>query len=179
MKTYEERNIYEQKLSKKRKMEYSNLSEVERKNHNKRAYSRRKERIANMDSIELKKHKEKQAAYRKNSDYQNKKYATDIDFKIKSNLRSRLYNALKNSLKAGSAVKDLGCTIEELRAHLESQWQEGMNWDNHTTKGWHIDHILPLSKFDLTSPEEFKKACHYSNLHPLWAKDNWSKGNRI
>jgi hypothetical protein len=48
-----------------------------------------------------------------------------------------------------------------------------MTWDNWTTDGWHIDHIKPLaSSFDLTDRKQFLEACHYTNLQPLWAKDN-------
>ena len=50
------------------------------------------------------------------------------------------------------------------------------NWGVH---GWHIDHITPLSSFDLTCREQFLKVCHYTNLQPLWAKDNFSKGCKI
>ena len=73
-------------------------------------------------------------------------------------------------------MSDLGCTIPELKQYLESKFQEGMTWENWGVHGWHIDHIIPLSSFDLTCREQFLKVCHYTNLQPLWAKDNLSKG---
>jgi hypothetical protein len=99
--------------------------------------------------------------------------------KIKGNLRNRLNKAINGNYKTGSAVKDLGCSIEDFKLYMESQFQPGMSWDNHTVNGWHIDHIIPLSKFDLTDHEKLKKACHYSNLRPLWAKDNLSKSDKV
>lgn len=105
-----------------------------------------------------------------------KRENNDTMFKIQRRLRSRLYSALKNNYKSGSAVKDLGCTVEQFKKHLESQFKDGMSWDNYGR--WHIDHIKPLSSFNLKNKEELLKACHYSNLQPLWAKDNISKGNR-
>ena len=123
-----------------------------------------------------KKYREQEINKQKRNKYeQNKKY-NDINFKLSWILRNRLNKALKNNQKIGSAVKDLGCTIEELKSHLESLWQEGMNWDNYSRNGWHIDHIKPLSSFNLEDREQFKKACHYSNLQPMWAKDNLRKG---
>lgn len=139
---------------------------------------------------------EKQRAYRKLYNSKNKKkikndlarwrannpdkvsaYRERLDVKIKANLRSRLSRAVKKDLKGGSAVNDLGCTIDELKRYLESKFQEGMSWDNYSRNGWHIDHIKPLDLFDLTNPEEVKVACHYTNLQPLWAKDNLEKSN--
>ncbi len=111
---------------------------------------------------------------RRNS-LQKQRRSMDVIFKLKSQLRSRFYNAIKNNQKTGSAVDDLGCTITEFKSHIESKWQKGMTWDNWTKDGWHIDHIKPLSEFVLSNPEELKKACHYSNLQPLWAKDNLDK----
>lgn len=95
------------------------------------------------------------------------------------NLRSRLYDALKNNQKIGSAVSDLGCSIEELKVHLESKFQLGMTWNNWTKDGWHIDYIRPLASFDLTDKNQVKEACKYINLQPLWAEDNLSKGDTL
>ena len=79
--------------------------------------------------------------------------------------------------KAAKSEILLGCTIEEARAHLESQFQPGMSWGNHGK--WHIDHIRPCASFgDMTSLEEQKKCCHYTNLQPLWALDNILKSDK-
>jgi hypothetical protein len=99
----------------------------------------------------------------------------DIAIKIKRNLRARLNKAVVGNYKSGSAVKDLGCSIENFKKYLESKWQSGMTWENCGRTGWQIDHIVPLCKFDLTNAVELKKACHYSNLQPMWWKDNLNK----
>lgn len=108
-----------------------------------------------------------------------KKRKTNLDFKLRTILRTRLTKALKNKNKVGSSVKDLGCTIEYLRKYLESKFEPGMSWENYGIKGWHIDHIIPLSSVDLTIRDNFLKVCHYTNLQPLWALDNIKKSNRI
>ncbi len=104
------------------------------------------------------------------------RYNSNVLFKIKVNLRNRLNIALKNDQKIGSAISDLGCSIEILKKRLESKFQPGMSWDNYGLKGWHIDHIVPLCRFNLTNRKELLKAVHYTNLQPLWACDNLSKG---
>ena len=111
----------------------------------------------------------------KRKEYVKGRYETDIQFKLKARLRSRFGKALKKSSKIGSAVHDLGCSIEELRKHIESKFYDGMTWNNWSKTGWQIDHIVPLHKFDLTDPEQFKKACNYTNLQPLWTKDHNKK----
>jgi hypothetical protein len=105
------------------------------------------------------------------------KYIKDPKIRIKLRLRSRLYSALKakNAEKQLSAIALIGCSIEELKKHIETQWLQGMTWENHTTNGWHIDHIMPCNTFDLTNIEEQKKCFHYTNLRPLWGPDNISR----
>jgi hypothetical protein len=111
-----------------------------------------------------------------NSVYQTNRYKTDIEYKLKVSLRSRLNKAISGNYKSGSAVEDLGCTIDELKVHLEVQFKSGMSWDNHGRFGWHIDHIDPLTAFDLTDPVQVKTACNFKNLQPLWWKENILKG---
>lgn len=94
-------------------------------------------------------------------------------------LRSRLRNALQGNFKSGSAIKDLGCTIQELKFYLEGKFQAGMTWDNYGRDGWHIDHELPISFFDLRDREQYLKAFHYTNLQPLWATENRRKGKKV
>ena len=101
---------------------------------------------------------------------------SDINFRIKENLRGRLYKAIKNNSKAKSTLKLLGCTIDELKAHITSLFLKGMTWDNYGK--WHIDHIKPCSLFDFSKGEEQLKCFHYTNLQPLWAIDNLIKNNK-
>lgn len=103
----------------------------------------------------------------------------DLVFRIKKALRGRLRSAIKGRQKRGSAVKDLGCSIDEVIQYLESKFLPGMSWENWALHGWHIDHIIPLSRFNLTDPDEVKRACHYTNLQPLWAFENLSKGAKL
>lgn len=125
--------------------------------------------------------REKQRLYRKDHkemlvQKRTKKLATNPVFKLGCTLRARLRLALRNEQKAGSAVHDLGCTTAELKTYLESKFQPGMTWDNWSRGGWHVDHIKPLSSFDLSDRQQFLEACHYTNLQPLWAEENLSKG---
>jgi hypothetical protein len=103
----------------------------------------------------------------------------DINYKLSDRIRTRLRRAIKNNWKAGSAIKDMGCSVEELKLHLESKFQSGMTWNNWGKDGWHIDHIKPLASFDLTDRKQFLEAVHYTNLQPLWEGDNCSKGSKI
>lgn len=104
-----------------------------------------------------------------------KYFQNNINARLSRCLRASLNNALNGKTKSGSHIKDLGCTVDQLKKHLESQFKPGMTWNNHTLKGWHIDHIKPLSSFDLSDREQFLQAVHYTNLQPLWAHENLTK----
>jgi hypothetical protein len=75
-------------------------------------------------------------------------------------------------------MKKLGCDVITFKKYLESQFKEGMNWNNYGRKGWHIDHIRPCSNFDLSNLEQQKQCFHYTNLQPLWWKDNLIKSSK-
>ena len=102
----------------------------------------------------------------------------DTEFKIKHLLRCRMRKAIKamNAEKNFNTLELTGCSIPFLKEHLEKQFKQGMTWDNHTTDGWHIDHIRPCCSFDLTKKEQQEECFHYTNLQPLWATDNLKKG---
>ena len=116
--------------------------------------------------------------YHRNTDrvrsYEQNRRASDINYRIAYNLRRRLQKLVTR--KTGSAVRDLGCSIEEFHEYIEAQFQSGMTWENWGQNGWHLDHIKPLSAFDLTDREQVLEVCHYTNLQPLWAKENLRKG---
>ena len=111
-----------------------------------------------------------------NNEFHKRHRQESPQYRIACNIRSRVSKVLQKNIKTGSAIRDLGCSISDLKKHLESQFTEGMSWDNYGSHGWHIDHVKPLSRFNLNNKEQFKEACHYSNLQPLWAEDNLSKG---
>jgi len=111
--------------------------------------------------------------------YNNMRRRTDINYKILCNLRRRLHSAVTKGFKSARTLELLGCSIEYLKEYLEKQFKKEMNWNNYGMFGWHIDHIIPCNSFDLTNPEEQKRCFNYTNLQPLWAKENWSKHTNI
>lgn len=120
------------------------------------------------------------------------KHKHEPGFKIKAFLRHSIQNITRIAkFKVGAApyvykklddndVRDIvGCSVDEFICHIESMFTETMTWYNHGE--WHLDHIFPISKcVELYGPSEsFYLVNHYTNLQPLWAMDNFSKGNKI
>ena len=110
---------------------------------------------------------------------QSVKYREDDEFRLKMLLRGRLNKALKsqNVIKSQKTLDLLGCDLDHLKQHLESQFQEGMSWENYGE--WHIDHKKPCAAFDLTNENEQKECFNFKNLQPLWALDNLRKGAKF
>lgn len=98
-------------------------------------------------------------------------------FLLKDRLRARLRAALRGKGwgKKGSTRDIIGCSWEHLVAHIESQFKPGMTWANR--RKWHIDHIVPLATAE--TEEDLYRLSHYTNLQPLWAKENLRKGARL
>lgn len=108
-----------------------------------------------------------------------KEYSKNPQWRAMMNLRRRMLFVLAGKRKAAHSIELLGCTREQLKAHLERQFTSGMSWDNYGIKGWHIDHKRPCAAFDLTDPAQQRECFHYTNLQPLWAKDNLAKGDKL
>lgn len=109
------------------------------------------------------------------------RYLNNPAYKIESNIRSRMKQAFNHQLttKKDTFYKLVGCNLETLKAHLEALFLPGMTWENKSRNGWHIDHIIPCASFDLTDPKQQRACFHYTNLQPLWAKDNLKKGCKV
>lgn len=176
---------------KKRNKEYRENNSDTIKLYQKKYRNLNKNKISNYEKKYRENNSEKIKIYHRdysllNRDKLNKKKRlwkeknkNNIQYKLKCRLRQRLNNALKTSQKSGSAVRDLGCSVSELKTYLESKFQPGMTWNNWSIDGWHIDHIKPLSSFDLTDRKQLLEACHYTNLQPLWWQDNLTKSDKL
>lgn len=114
-------------------------------------------------------------------EYFRKRRETDISYKLRCAVRGRLRGYIKGKSVSKKVIELTGCNMEELRNHIESQFKDGMSWDNYggyRNNGWNIDHIKPCSMFDFTKEEQLKECFHYTNLQPLWWNENISKGNK-
>ena len=178
--------VYNQE-NKEKRAAYAKENKEKKAAYDKVYSQKNKEKKAAYHKVYYQKNKEKRAAYAKENKekiaaakkvYQRKRLKNDTDFKITQNVRRRLLLALKGNRKAGPTMELIGCTVAELWLHLESKFEPGMTRENHGRFGWHIDHKKPCCAFDLSDLEQQKICFHYSNLQPLWAKDNLEKGGK-
>lgn len=108
--------------------------------------------------------------------YLKNKRKNDSLFKLKQNLRTRTSIAFKcKKWRKEGTEKILGIDYKSCKEFIESKFTVGMSWNNYGE--WHIDHIIPLAS--AKTEIDLIKLCHYTNLQPLWAFDNISKGCKI
>jgi len=145
-----------------------------------RAKDARAQRTLREDPVTRERHNARQRKRHGSPEFLNRarvRYQTDPLFATTVRLRNRTRHAFRRirAAKPTNTETLLGSDWETVKAHIESQFIDGMNWDNMSE--WHIDHIVPLAS--AKTEEELCALCHYTNLQPLFAFDNLSKGARI
>jgi hypothetical protein len=113
--------------------------------------------------------------------YEKHRKDTDPLYRLVSNFRTAIYTVLKESNvdKYGHYFDILQYTPDELINRLELQFKDDMSWENYGE--WHVDHIKPISSFDIKEigDDEFIKCWSLENLQPLWGDENIRKSNKI
>ena len=172
----EEKAIYDKIYREKNKERIKKYRQEHKKYF--REYNKKYTRPYKKERIEYKKRHNKiyRLAHKKEFNIWLREYRKNIHNKLACNLRTRIRIALKGYVKSDTTMELVGCSVKFLRKYLEKQFIKGMLWKNYGK--WHVDHIRPCASFDLRKKSEQKKCFHYTNLQPLWAKDNISKGNR-
>jgi hypothetical protein len=138
-------------------------------------YNKNKEQILAKD----KEYRKRLDVKKRQSERRKERKLQDPGYKAVCNLRRRICSIIRRNSKAETSKKLLGCDKDFLVQYLASKFIEGMTWDNYGPKGWHIDHIIPCSSFDMSDPEQQKQCFHYTNLQPLWAEDNRKKSGKL
>jgi hypothetical protein len=174
--TLQKQKNYYVKNSEKIKKRTKNYEKINKEvvQRRKRLYEQKNiEKVNSWKNTWLEKNKEKRKEVCR--EYNKRKYRNK-EFRLSSAVAASIRVSLKRA-KISKKFNFLGFTIEELIIRLESTWTPGMSWENYGKGGWHIDHIRPLSSFDLSDEREFLSAWHLTNLQALWETDNLKKGS--
>lgn len=152
------------------------------KQKKKEYYIKNKDKIVAKRQLNSEKIKETRRLYRiKNADkirdYYRKRYNSSPQYRIAKTIRSRIQDALKREHKSKRTEELLGISFKDFKIYLENNFKENMSWDNYGE--WEVDHIIPISSFDLSNESEQLKAFNYKNTQPLWVSENRRKSNKI
>lgn len=106
---------------------------------------------------------------------------TDPAYRLNAALSRAVRRGLEDGKRGRGWESLVGYSLSDLISHLERQFLPGMSWETYGRHGWHIDHILPLVSFDYQTPDDpaFRACWALTNLRPLWAADNLTKGAKV
>lgn len=111
--------------------------------------------------------------------YHNERYLTDPAFALARRMRRVMlaaFRAQKNR-KRSKTLDVIGCPLAHAKIHIEKQFTNGMSWKR--PRSFEVDHIIPISVFDLSNDEEVKWAFNWRNLQPLTPHENWAKHAKL
>lgn len=111
--------------------------------------------------------------------YEKKRKATFPHVRLIGNMRRRLCLALNGKAKSASTMRLVGCDRDALVKHIEGHFKDGMGWHNYGMSGWVVDHIIPVSLFDMNLADHQRACFHFLNLQPLWSSLNSAKRNKV
>lgn len=107
-----------------------------------------------------------------------KRRREDAAFRFRQAFSARVRQSLRGGKDHASWESLVGYSLRDLRQHIERQFASGMSWENYGD--WHVDHVVPVTSFSFDGPAqpEFHACWALSNLRPLWAGPNISKGGQ-
>lgn len=158
----------------KRKETINNNSDIQQR----RAITGKLWRLKNKTKIQQSKKGSHLTEYRKSymRKYNKDRRQVDTNYRLRRIWHKKIWDAINGICCSPNTQKILGTDIKGFRKYIESQFRDGMSWDNYGKKGiWEIDHIIPASYYDLTEPSKLALCYHYSNLQPLLIKENKEK----
>lgn len=161
---------YQRRLEASRRWKARNKEHIRQYNQSRKAIKTKWMREKRRNDPEFRKLESKRHGV-----YHQKRIKSDTNYLLRHVLRSRINSAICRSkgIKRFDHINNLiGAPIEIVRKYIENQFKKGMNWGNHGLHGWHVDHVKPVATFDLTDEKAQKECFHYTNLRPLWAKEN-------
>ena len=166
-----------EKHKEKRLKKQNEYAEKNRKN--KRLYDKKRHQEKKQEIMEYKKQ------YRAKNPLKAKEIARRYYEKTIQTPNGKAAKAIRSFIsritkeKTDKTESILGYTKYQLIQRIEFQFKDGMTWDNHGRHGWHLDHKKPISRFleqGITDPKIINAL---SNLQPLWASENLSKGAKF
>ena len=180
-------NYYQKDLAKMFNLKLHQIEYIIRQNYMEDYYRKNKEKILEerknyqalrKEEIKIKKKQYRETHKEQRNEYERERKENDANYRILTNLRNRIGLAIhsQKARKFERTINLLGCDYEQLKQHLESQFRDGMNWENYG-KVWQVDHIIPCAAFDLTKEEQQKECFNYKNLQPLLVEENQSKND--